>query len=107
MQRFFGVPDNETLAALLAESAQFQHEVTDQLGLQVRHAVELLVQAIDSADRERQGALMADVPLSDLYQAAEALGRPLEVDDRDGARWDGAAEGRSEDLEESGMICPR
>ncbi len=57
--RFFGVPDDQTLEALLAASAQDQHEVTDQLGYQVRQAVEILIQAIDRADQDRHGELLA------------------------------------------------
>ena len=68
--RFFSVPDNETLEALLAESAGNQQEVTDQLGMQVRHALELLVQAIDSSDRDAQGALLDGIAMPRLYQAA-------------------------------------
>ena len=70
VRRFFGVTADETLPALLHASQEHQHEVTDQLGKQVRHAVELLVQAIDRNDQERHGALLADVPLPDLYEAA-------------------------------------
>lgn len=68
--RFFAVAPADTLEALLDESRQNQHEVTDQLGLQVRHAVEVLVQAIDTADRTRQGALLADVAPTEVYDAA-------------------------------------
>ena len=32
LRRFFGVPENQTLEAMIAASAQDQHEVTDQLG---------------------------------------------------------------------------
>jgi hypothetical protein len=56
VHRFFSVPAAETLAALLAQSQDEQHEVTDQLGYQVRRAVEVLVQAIDLADRDRASA---------------------------------------------------
>ena len=49
--RFFGVPEEETLERLLAQSAQDQQEVTDQLGYQVRQAVEVLVQTLDRANR--------------------------------------------------------
>lgn len=49
--RFFGVPEDQTLPALLQASAKDQHEVTDQLGYQVRQAVEILVREIDRADR--------------------------------------------------------
>ena len=55
------MPDDETIEALLAASADDQQEVTDQLGYQVRRAVELLVQAIDLADQDRGGSLLAGV----------------------------------------------
>ena len=70
LRRFFGVPEQETLAALIAESLTNQQEVTDQLGLQVRRAVELLVQALDSIDQERQGRLLAEIHEKALYDAA-------------------------------------
>ena len=57
----FGRPENASLEALLTASASDQQELTDQLGLQVRQAVELLVSAIDAADRERDGALAASI----------------------------------------------
>ncbi|MEZ4862547.1 MAG: type IIL restriction-modification enzyme MmeI [Caldilineaceae bacterium] len=69
-RRFWGVPATDTLEALLAESATYQQEVTDQLGLQVRHAVELLVQAMDKADQEAGRHLLADLPATTLYEAA-------------------------------------
>jgi hypothetical protein len=43
VRRFFNVPDDESLEAMLKESANYQNEVTDQLGLQVRRAVEVLI----------------------------------------------------------------
>ncbi len=51
VRRLFGVPGEETLEALYAASANDQQEVTDRLGQQVRRAVEILVQAIDSIDQ--------------------------------------------------------
>ncbi len=42
--RFFGVADDCTLEAMLKESASTQEEVTNQLGDQVRRAVEMLIQ---------------------------------------------------------------
>jgi hypothetical protein len=70
-RRFFGVPDAETLESLLARSAQDQQEITDQLGLQVRHAVEILIQSLDRADQDQGRRLLgADVPPSLLYEAA-------------------------------------
>jgi hypothetical protein len=70
VQRFFGVADRDTLEALLAESASDQQEVTDQLGYQVRRAVEVLVQAIDRIDKDRGRTLLHGVNEKDLYQAA-------------------------------------
>ncbi|HRW07274.1 MAG TPA: hypothetical protein P5121_19355, partial [Caldilineaceae bacterium] len=69
-RRFFGVDNSATIEALLAASANDQHEVTDQLGYQVRHAVELLVQAMDLADRKSDGILLAHVDNRELYEAA-------------------------------------
>ncbi len=69
-RRFFGVPDEQTIEALLADSADDQQQVTDQLGYQVRRAVELLVQAIDLADQDRGGGLLAGVDEAELYETA-------------------------------------
>ena len=68
--RFFGVPEDETLEHLLAQSAEDQQEVTDQLGYQVRRAVEVLIQSLDKADQAHGGALLADVPEERLYESA-------------------------------------
>ncbi|MFN2135596.1 MAG: hypothetical protein ACK2UK_06555, partial [Candidatus Promineifilaceae bacterium] len=68
--RFFGVPEDQTLEALLDASVKDQQEVTDQLGYQVRHAVEILVQAIDKADQDRRRSLLENVSEPLLYEAA-------------------------------------
>ena len=70
LHRFFGVPEEETLERLLAQSAQDQQEVTDQLGYQVRRAVEVLVSSIDKANRDHGGTLLKGVPEAVLYEAA-------------------------------------
>ena len=70
VRRFFGVPDDETLEAMLTKSASNQQEVTDQLGYQVRRAVEMLVQSLDRIDKDRNRKLLRDVSESDLYEAA-------------------------------------
>jgi hypothetical protein len=67
VRRFFGVAENNTLLAMLKESAEDQQEVTDQLGYQVREAVEVLVQCFDALDKENQ--LHAINPKT-LYEAA-------------------------------------
>lgn len=69
VRRFFGVAEDETLENLLARSANHQQEVTDQLGLQVRHAVEILIQAVDKAEQNR-GAKTNRIAPDLLYEAA-------------------------------------
>ena len=70
VRRFFGVPDDETLEAMLTKSASNQQEVTDQLGYQVRRAVEMLVQSLDRIDKDRNRKLLRTVSETDLYEAA-------------------------------------
>lgn len=70
VSRFFPVADEDTLEAMLVESAKSQQEVTDPLGLRVRRAVEVLIQSLDRADQGHGRALSADVPETVLYEAA-------------------------------------
>lgn len=68
VRRFFG-PDAEKLPALYERSQKFQDDVTDALGEQVRRAVEVLVQALDRADQDRNRDLLHDVDPRELYDA--------------------------------------
>ena len=70
VERFFNVPEEQTLETLLTASIKDQQEVTDQLGYQVRRAVEILIQAIDRADQDRGRSLLAGLDESVLYEAA-------------------------------------
>lgn len=70
MRRLFGVADADTLEALFADSSKDQFEVTDQLGLQVRRAVQILIQTIDRIDRDRQRTLLQGLNEETLYHAA-------------------------------------
>ena len=70
MERFFNVQDSDTLEAMLAESALNQQEVTDQLGYQVRRAVEVLIESLDQADQDHGRQLLGNIPETDLYEAA-------------------------------------
>ncbi len=76
MSRFFNVPADETLEALLTKSALKQQEVTDQLGDQVLRAVETLVHTLDQLDKEDrrikkdQPSLLAGIGEKELYEAA-------------------------------------
>ncbi|MFZ1594706.1 MAG: hypothetical protein WAW26_02535, partial [Anaerolineae bacterium] len=70
LRRFFGVPDDQTLEALLDASAMDQQEVTDQLGYQVRRAVEILVASLDRADQDAGRGLLSGISESVLYEAS-------------------------------------
>jgi hypothetical protein len=63
--RFFSVPEDERLAALLTESLKSGAEVTEELGRQVRQAVEMLVDAVGRAD--------ARIDAQDAYRGAVAV----------------------------------
>ncbi|MGK0417281.1 MAG: hypothetical protein ACJAST_002374 [Halopseudomonas sp.] len=69
IRRFF-VDESEQLPALFDRSLKFQDEVTDALGEQVRRAVEVLIQALDKADLDRNRELLHDVKENELYEAA-------------------------------------
>ncbi len=68
VRRFFTGSD-EQLPALLDESLKLQDEVTDALGEQVRRAVEVLIQALDRADLDRNRELLSGVEPTELYEA--------------------------------------
>jgi hypothetical protein len=70
LHRFFGVDEKETLEELLEQSAANQQEVTDQLGYQVRRAVEVLIQSLDRADQDHGRELLPGVKEAELYEAA-------------------------------------
>ena len=69
-ERFFGVSEDQTLEALLKKSASNQQEVTEQLGYQVRRAVEVLIHSLDRADQDFGRELLAGVKEEVLYESA-------------------------------------
>ncbi|WAE63178.1 restriction endonuclease [Stutzerimonas sp. R40042] len=69
IRRLF-VDEAEQLPALFDRSLKYQDEVTDALGEQVRRAVEVLIQALDKADQDRDRELLRDVKEPVLYEAA-------------------------------------
>lgn len=69
IRRFF-VNESDQLPALFERSLRYQDEVTDALGEQVRRAVEVLIQALDRADQDRDRELLRDVKEPMLYEAA-------------------------------------
>jgi hypothetical protein len=69
-QRLLGVAVGDRLVDLLGESAKDQQEVTEQLGYQVRRAVEVFVQALDKIDQDTNRELLKDVPEREIYNGA-------------------------------------
>jgi len=72
-KRFVQVPEEERLIALLQASLSEQEALTDALGVQVRQAVELLVEAIGRADaglRGRGGPGLSAIAAHDVYRGA-------------------------------------
>ena len=66
----FTAEENKTLEALLAKSVANQQDVTDQLGYQVRKAVEVLIQSLDKADQDHERELLEGVSEAQLYESA-------------------------------------
>jgi Eco57I restriction-modification methylase/MmeI, target recognition domain len=69
IRRYF-VDESEQLPALFDKSLKYQDEVTDALGQQVQRAVEVLIQALDKADQDRNRELLGGVKEPELYEAA-------------------------------------
>ena len=68
IRRFF-LDSSQQLPALLDESVKHQDEVTDALGGQVSRAVEVLIQALDKADQDKDRELLRGIEPSELYEA--------------------------------------
>lgn len=69
-RRFFAVAPGDTLDALYTESARDQSEVTDQLGIQVRQAVQVLIQSLDRLDATHGRTLLIGISEKEIYNAA-------------------------------------
>ena len=69
VRRCFG-SEEATLDTLLDSSLSSYEEVTNTLGEQVRRAVEVLIQSLDSADQDRNRELLEGIPPSELYDAS-------------------------------------
>jgi hypothetical protein len=63
-RRFFAVPSDHQLPALLRESLKHQEDITEALGVQVRQAVELLVAAF------ARSSVPDDVTAAEVYRGA-------------------------------------
>jgi hypothetical protein len=77
-RRFFEYEESETLVGLLKRSLDAGDEVTEALGIQVRQAVELLVDAVGRADARAMehgapGLRASGVEASEVYRGAVAV----------------------------------
>ena len=72
-RRQLAVADTDTLPALLNRSLDSQEELTENLSVEVRQAVEMLVDAIGRADRETGGLALAGVDADHVYQGAVTI----------------------------------
>ena len=70
LRRFFAVSEATVIEALLDASLSDSNEVTDQLGYQVRKAVEVFIQAVDRIDQDRNRELLRSISAAHLYEAA-------------------------------------
>ncbi len=66
--RFTSVPDHETLDALLRESLDAQEEITEELGRNVRRAVEQLVESMGRWDAREAGVGRAGLSQIEPHQ---------------------------------------
>lgn len=68
--RFFASKPSEAIEDILEESSKNQEDVTNQLGNQVRKAVEIIVAAIDKIDQDKDRKLLEGISEKELYAAA-------------------------------------
>ncbi len=69
-RRHLAVADNETLPALLGRALQSQEDLTENLSIQVRRAVEMLVDAVGHCDKAADGASLEGVAADHVYEGA-------------------------------------
>lgn len=69
MRTMFGEFSRQ-LPALLEESSKHQDEVTDELSGQVIRAVEVLIQALDRADKDKNRELLLGIEPREIYESA-------------------------------------
>lgn len=56
------------LETIARDSQHRQVDVADRLGVQVKEALALLLDAVDQSDRSEDGELLAGMPLDDIYE---------------------------------------
>ena len=69
-ERFFDDSGKHLLIELIKDSQEKQIEIADQLGIQIREAIEIFVHEIDRLDRSLNGELLKDFSNEELYEIA-------------------------------------
>lgn len=69
-ERFFDDSGKRLLIELIKDSQEKQIEIADQLGIQIREAIEIFVHVIDRLDRLSNGELLQDFTNEELYEMA-------------------------------------
>lgn len=69
-ERFFDDSGKRLLIELIKDSQEKQIEIADQLGIQIREAIEIFVHVIDRLDRSLNGELLKDFSNEELYEIA-------------------------------------
>jgi hypothetical protein len=71
--RFFAGPRSGTILELVRASRERQADVADQLGTQVRQALELFVRELDRIDASLEGDLLSPYTDDEVFEAAASL----------------------------------
>jgi len=71
--RFFAGPRDQTILELIKQSRERQLDVADQLGNQVRTALQILVHEFDRVDAELHGAFLQSYSEAEIFESGVAF----------------------------------
>ncbi len=71
--RFFAGPRDQVVLELIKQSRQRQLDVADQLGNQVREALQILVHELDSVDAELGGSFLQGYGEAEIFESSVAF----------------------------------
>lgn len=71
--RFFAGPRDQTILELIKQSRERQLDVADQLGNQVRNALQILVHELDRVDAELHGAFLENYSEAGIFESGVAF----------------------------------
>lgn len=71
--RFFAGPRDQTILELIKQSRERQLDVADQLGNQVRNALQILVHELDRVDADLHGAFLENYSEAEVFESGVAF----------------------------------